>query len=117
MAKKKTKKDLASAMEYSFKGKLWKYEGHAGWCFITLPKMLSKKIRSVHNSSEEGWGRLQTCAFIGDSSWKTAIWFDTKSDAYLLPVKLAIRKKEKLEIGQSFAVKLQFEIDDWLMSL
>ena len=35
---------------------------------------------------------------IGNSEWKTSIWFDTKHDTYLLQVKAAIRKKEKIEM-------------------
>ena len=30
------------------------------------------------------------------SEWKTAIWFDTKQDTYLLPLKAEIRKKENI---------------------
>ena len=50
--------------KYSFKGKVWKYKGHAGWYFVTLPRMLSKTIRQSHGLSEEGWGRLRADASI-----------------------------------------------------
>ena len=33
----------------------------------------------------------------GNTQWETAIWFDTKLDTYLLPLKAEIRKKEKIE--------------------
>ncbi len=95
--------------QYSFKAKVWKYKGKAGWYFATLPKTLSKKIRSIHGSSEEGWGRLPTTASILQSKWKTAIWYDTKSQAYLLPIKAIIRKKEKIEDGNTLTIKLAFE--------
>jgi hypothetical protein len=32
---------------------------------------------------------------------KTAIWFDTKVNTYLLPLKAEIRKKENFEIGKN----------------
>jgi len=96
---------------HSFKGQLWKYDGPAGWCFVTLPKSLSQKIRKNHHSSEEGWGRLKVLITIGNSSWKTAIWFDTKHEAYLLPIKQVIRQKEKIAIGEFVSGKFEIETD------
>lgn len=97
--------------KYSFSAKVWKYRGHAGWYFATLPKALSKKIRSKHAISEEGWGRLKTTATIGKSKWKTSIWFDTKADGYLLPIKATVRKKEKIETNSLIEAQLLLEID------
>jgi hypothetical protein len=95
--------------QYLFKAKVWKYRGPAGWCFVTLPKALSKKIRANHGISEEGWGRLKTLAAIGRSKWNTSIWYDTGAKGYLLPLKSLIRKKEKIEIGAFVEVRLQFQ--------
>ena len=65
-----------------------------------FPKNLAKEIRNALKSEEEGWGRLKAIAKIGNSEWKTAIWFDTKLNTYLLPLKLEIRKKENLSIDK-----------------
>lgn len=94
---------------FSFRSKVWKYKGKAGWYFVTLPKQLSKKIRKAHGSSEEGWGRLKTSAHIGKTSWKTAIWYDSKAKSYLLPLKSEIRKKEVVVAGTLLNIKLQLE--------
>ena len=95
--------------KFSFRSKVWKYQGKAGWYFVTLPKRLSKKIRTSHRLSEEGWGRLKTLTQLGKSKWRTAIWYDTKADSYLLPLKSEIRKREKIKIDTLVAVHLQFE--------
>lgn len=96
---------------HSFSGLLWKYDGPAGWCFVTLTKSLSSEIRKTHQTSEEGWGRLKTLVTIGDTNWMTSIWFDTKHEAYLLPIKLSVRKKEKLAIGESIQGTLDIQRD------
>ncbi len=101
----KTKGDLLKA----FRAKVWKYEGKAGWYFVTLPKEFSKKIRQAHGLSEEGWGRLKTSAQIGKTNWKTAIWYDSKAKSYLLPLKSEIRKKEAIAVGSLLIIKLQLE--------
>lgn len=100
---------VSDQFRVSFSGELWKHDGPSGWCFITIPKSASLEIRKRRASSEEGWGRLKAEIKIGKSKWKTAIWFDTKHDAYLLPVKAEIRKKEKLAIGEKIAAEANFE--------
>lgn len=102
--------------KFSFKAKLWKYEGPAGWCFVTIPKLTAKRIRSLYSSSEEGWGRLKTTATIGNSSWKTSVWYDSKAGSYLLPIKIAVRRKEKLAIGAFVTGQIEFEVDRWMRS-
>ncbi len=99
MAKLKLKK-------YSFKGKVWKHQGAAGWFFMTLPLRLSKTIRKTHGLSEEGWGRLKSTASIGGCEWQTAIWFDSKAKSYLLPIKASVRKKTGVRDGSSVDVSL-----------
>ena len=101
---------------FAFKAKLWKYEGPAGWCFVTIPKSTAKRIRAIHQTSEEGWGRLKATVTIGGSSWKTSIWFDTKADSYLLPIKVAIRTKESLAIGKFLNGRLVLDVDRWMPS-
>ncbi|MDL2262471.1 DUF1905 domain-containing protein [Bacteroidales bacterium OttesenSCG-928-I21] len=88
---------------YQFSAKIWHYSttvGMSGWTIICLPKELASEIRENLKSLEEGWGRMKVTAKIGNTEWKTAIWFDTKNDTYLLPLKAEIRKKENLEIDQ-----------------
>ncbi|MGG9972768.1 DUF1905 domain-containing protein [Ferruginibacter sp. SUN002] len=88
----------STAIQYEFVTRPWQYSGPNGWYFVSLPKSMSKEIRSALRSEEEGWGRLKATAKIGNSQWKTAIWFDTKMNTYLLPLKAEIRKKEKIDI-------------------
>ncbi len=89
-------------IEYKFTAKIWFSE----WHFISLPEEMALEIRESLKSYEEGWGRLKATARIGGSEWKTAIWFDTKHQTYLLPVKGEIRKKEKIGADSEVQVTL-----------
>jgi len=80
-----------------------------GWTMVSLPKELSTAIRASFKSMEEGWGRMKVTAEIGKSKWQTAIWFDTKQDTHLLPLKAAIRKKEKIITGSSVRIIIWIE--------
>jgi hypothetical protein len=46
-------------------------------------------------------------ATIGKTSWRTSIFPDSKSGSYVLPVKAGVRKKEKLEEGDTVALTLE----------
>lgn len=84
---------------YEFEAKLWKYEGKAAWYFLTIPHSMSCEIRELFKQNEQGWGRLKVNAQIGNTKWDTSIWFDTKKNAYLLPVKGDVRQKENLRLN------------------
>ena len=94
----------ALKIQYRFWAEPWKYQGPNGWHFVSLPQKLSKEIRENFRSEEQGWGRLPASAKIGNTLWESAIWFDTKSNTYLLPLKADVRKKEKLAIGKRVRV-------------
>jgi hypothetical protein len=49
---------------------------------------------------------MPVSARIGSTEWKTAIWYDTKHNTYLLPVKAPVRNAENLEAGTEVEVQL-----------
>lgn len=93
-------------IKYEFSSKLWKYNSIGGWHFISLPKAVSKEIRNLLKWQEEGWGRMKAEAQINEIKWETAIWFDTKKETYLLPVKTKIRQQAKLETNKELKIAL-----------
>lgn len=97
---------MTQKITYTFTGKLWKYQGEAGWHFISLPTALSKEIRNELQWQEEGWGRMKAKAILLNHEWDTAIWFDKKNNSYLLPIKASIRNKLKLSIDQVYEINL-----------
>jgi Domain of unknown function (DUF1905) len=98
---------MVMAQSYHIKAKVWLYQGKAAWHFITLPKKKSEQIRFVAFDSKSAWGSIRVTAKIGGTSWNTSIFPDTKSGAYLLPIKAEVRKKEKIEAGSIVAVTLE----------
>jgi hypothetical protein len=93
-------------IKYEFSAKIWRHAAPDSWYFVSLPVHFSKEIRENLKWQEEGWGRLKATAKIGASLWKTAIWFDTKMNTYLLPLKTEIRNKENLETGKTVEVMI-----------
>jgi len=100
--------DKTGLLKYEFTGKANLYqEGDVGsWHFVFFPKDLAKEIRGNHKWQEEGWGRMKATVRVGTTEWRTSVWFDTKNDTYLLPVKKEIRRKENIEIAQDVDVAI-----------
>lgn len=94
----------ASTISYHFETKVWKHNAPASWYFVSVPKNLSNEIRSLFQDLEEGWGRMPCEAKVGNTLWKSAIWYDTKQQCYILPLKADIRKKEHIETEQDIVV-------------
>ena len=93
--------------KYEFSAKAYQYsssEEMCGWTFVSLPKELSAEIRNNFKWLEEGWGRMKVTAKLGGTEWQTAIWFDTKQETYLLPLKAKIRKQENVVVGENVKI-------------
>jgi hypothetical protein len=90
----------SKGIKYKFIAAPWQYVLPGGWHFVSLPEKLALEIRNALKSEEEGWGRLKVLARIGNSEWKTAIWFDSKLNTYLLSLKAEIRIKENISPGK-----------------
>jgi hypothetical protein len=93
-------------IRHEFTAKIWQHDSPYGWHFVSLPQALAGEIREHLKWQEEGWGRLKANAKIGGCEWKTAIWFDTRHNTYLLPIKAEIRNKENLKVNQEIKVTI-----------
>lgn len=93
-------------IKYEFEAEMWKSDVPGSWHFVSLPKDISDEIRESLGWQEEGWGRMKAVAQIGSVQWESAIWFDSKSKVYLLPVKAEIRKKTKLKLNDPFKMSV-----------
>ena len=91
-----------------FRAKVWLYPGPGGWHFVSLPQRISKRIKKTFGGMKRGWGSLPIIATIKKTNWKTSLFPDRKSETYLLALKADVRKKEKINVGDT--IKMQIEI-------
>ena len=73
--------------------------------FLTLPEAESVEIKKLERLVTYGWGMIPVVARIGDTEWKTALW--PKDGRYILPLNVALRKKERLEEGDSICALIE----------
>jgi hypothetical protein len=91
-------------MDYEFRGEIWCWKGPAPWYFVTVPEEESLDLQETSASVSYGWGMIPVTVHIGATGWTTSLF--PKDDRYLLPVKAAVRRAEKLEEGDTVAVRL-----------
>ncbi len=92
--------------KYRFKSQLWLYQGKGAWFFATLPKEESAKIKLITASQRRGWGAVPVEVRVGKTIWQTSIFPYAKEQAYILPVKAQVRKKEKITAGDVVDVEI-----------
>ena len=92
-----------------FDADLWIWDARRGesWTFVTLPSEASEEIWEVTEGPRRGFGSVRVRAAIGGSTWTTSIFPDGGRNAYVLPVKRAIRKAEALDAGDTTTVTVE----------
>jgi Domain of unknown function (DUF1905) len=98
---------VAGLGTFDFAGPLWRYPGTGGWYFISLPVEVSADVDDMTVGIRRGFGSVRVVVSVGDTSWRTSIFPDSKSGTYLLPVKKAVRLAERLDAEGDIRVRLQ----------
>jgi hypothetical protein len=93
----------------AFDAELWIWDARRGdsWTFVTLPVEASEEIRDLTDGPRRGFGSVRVRAAIGGSTWTTSIFPDGTRNAYVLPVKRAIRRAESLDAGDTATVTVE----------
>lgn len=94
--------------KYAFKSKIWIYQGgKASWHFLHLPKDISAEIKFLTEDLPRAWGSVPVIVTIGQTTWKTSIFRDSKAEAYILPLKVDVRKRELLSAGDEINIAVE----------
>lgn len=95
-------------MNIEFSGHIWYWRGPAPWYFVTIPAPQSNDIKEVSTIVTYGWGVIPVQVQIGETRWQTSLF--PKDDLYIVPIKAAIRKAEKLEEGDTVSIQLSISL-------
>jgi hypothetical protein len=91
-------------MDLEFRGEIIHWRGPAPFYFVTVPDEQSAAIEAISSLVTYGWGVIPVKARIGSTDFTTSLF--PKGDLYLVPVKVAVRRAEKLTLGDEVAVHL-----------
>ncbi len=95
--------------KYKLKGKvfLWGYNTEAPWHFVSVPKKETAQIKKDFATIVRGWNSLRVEAKIAKTAWRTSIFYDTRSETYLLPLKKSVRKSEEILAGDTISFSIE----------
>jgi len=94
---------------FTFTAELWLHPA-GSWVFITVPEDESDEIHEVA-PHPGGFGSVRVGVQIGDTSWKTSVFPDSKSGCFVLPIKKAVRSAQKIDIGDTAEIELTVLMD------
>jgi hypothetical protein len=100
-------------INFTFTAKCWLWQGKGAWHFITLPQDKSEEIKffsDKHFGKRRGCGSVRVIANIGSTEWQTSIFPASSLDAYILPVKADVRKKQKILVDNDLEVTLKISL-------
>jgi hypothetical protein len=90
-----------------FSAEVFEWRGPAPFIFARVPDKEAKQIKEISKIITYGWGVIPCTVSIGKTSTQTSLF--PKDGGYLVPIKLALSKPEKIELGQT--IKLELEIN------
>jgi hypothetical protein len=91
-------------MNLEFSGVIWYWKGPAPWYFVTVPEEQCLDLQATSSFVSYGWGMIPVTAQIGGTEWTTSLF--PKDGQYVVPLKADVRKAEKLQEGDTVAVRL-----------
>lgn len=98
-------------MRYDFETEVWLYTAtKAAWHFVSLPVEFSEGIRGLRGPKAPGWGSVRVTATIGGTTWRTSIFPDTRTGAFILPLKGDVRRREHVGAGDRVEVSVEIEL-------
>jgi len=95
-------------VELEFGGEIWEWRGPAPHHFVTVPPEESAAIEATSALTSYGWGCIPIAARVGGTDFTTALI--PKEGCYALPLKAAVRRAERLTLGDHVDVRLFLDV-------
>jgi hypothetical protein len=89
---------------WNVRGPVWLWQGSEGapakgaWYFLTIDGETASAIRAGAVNAA-AWGSVYVEATIGGTTWRTSLFPSKAHGGWLLPLKAAVRKAEKIVDG------------------
>lgn len=93
-----------SAGPWTVRGAVWLWRASEGsaakgsWFFLTIDGETAQAIRA-NAVNAAAWGSVYVEATIGNTTWRTSLFPSKQAGGWLLPLKAAVRKAEKIVEG------------------
>ena len=97
-----------SNIRLRFETKIIEWRGPAPFFYAPVPADHVDEVRRIAKAVSYGWGVVPVEARIGGVSFKTSLF--PKDGGYLLPIKVAVRRKTNVTVGDTISVEMIFNV-------
>lgn len=91
-------------MDLDVSGAAFEWRGPAPYVFVALDAEAAAAVHAVAAVASYGWGCITVTAQVGETTWTTSLM--PRNGGYLLPLKLAVRQAESIELGDRLTIRL-----------
>ena len=95
-------------MNIEFRGEIFNWRGPSPFHFIAVPTAECAVLKEEWSFASYGWGMIPVTARIGETEYTTSLF--PKNGGYLVPVKDAVRRAEKVDEGDVVDVHLSIRL-------
>lgn len=95
-------------MEFAFSAIVWEWRGPAPFHFVSVPPDMASEIKEISSAITYGWGMIPVVGKVGKTSFTTSLW--AKNGTYAVPLKNAVRREEKILIGDEISIELSLKM-------
>ena len=97
----------ASPVRFRFQADVIYWRGPSPFFFVAVPPREAAEMRHVARAVTYGWGMIPVQARIGEVDFTTSLF--PKEETYLLPVKVAVRRKANVTAGDLVFVEMSVQ--------
>jgi hypothetical protein len=94
-----------SQVGFKFETKIIEWRGPAPFFYAPVPAEHVEDLRHAARVASYGWGCVPVEARIGDVTFTTSLF--PKDGTYLVPLKVAVRRKANITVGDTIAVAMR----------
>ncbi|MGA8256988.1 MAG: DUF1905 domain-containing protein [Nocardioides sp.] len=95
-------------MKLEFTGRVYYWRGPAPHHFVAVPDDECAAIEAAAALVTYGWGMIPVTVTLGGSTWTTSLW--PKDGGYIVPLKLAVRRAEGVELDDEVTIGLTIAV-------
>lgn len=104
---------MSADLTVTFTAPLWRWTARTDlWTFVSVPQDLSDEIGDMAEGRSGGFGSVPVRARVGTTTWRTSLFPLDEAQAYVLPIKRAVRDRQDLTLGADVTVTLDVFPDD-----
>ena len=89
--------------EFTVKGEIIEWRGPAPFTWVRVDAKQSAMIKEQARNHTYGWGVLYMHGIMGKTEFDTTLM--PKDGQYMIPVKIALKKAEGVELGDVVSIK------------